>query len=300
MTPRISIVIPTLNRGIDLNNTLKDLFAQVEKSFEVIIIDQSVIKTELTQQDDRIIHSHHPEFKSASRARNLGLTKAQGPIVLFLDDDVIIKNKHYLTAIIEAFDQLTYSGVTGPIIDQKEPKLRQDRHPWSLNSNWGWLFFPRNYAHRTQINDGGAGNLAVSRVQALEVGGMDERFEKGAHREESDFNTRYTRRYGPYEYLPECGLIHIGRRTGGVRTWDSIKSKVVKAQHHYDGAFYYLFKNIKLRFWPVHLLSLGIFFFKRKELLYRWDWFIISAARSCRGIWNGYKMMRSGPKYIKH
>lgn len=298
--PKISIIIPTLNRTEDLNQTIAFLFDQSIQNFELIVVDQSDRRSPLKVQDQRLIGLHHPEFRSASKARNTGLKIAKAPIVLFLDDDVIIESKDYLSAILNGFDNYDASGITGPIIPYENPVVRHDRHPLSLNQNWGWLFFPRNYAHYTRIKDGGAGNLAVIRENAIAIGGMDERFEKGAHREESDFNTRYTNKFGDYHYLPECALIHIGRRTGGVRTWDGIRSKVVKAQHHYDGAFYFLFKNIPLKHWLIHLTSLKLFFFYRKEFLRRPDWLIISIGRWMKGFYQGYQLHRKGPKYMEY
>ena len=295
----LSIIIPTLNRYEDLKNTLKDLDQQGYQNFEVIIIDQTDDwDFRKLMVSPRVLHKREG-IKSASKARNIGLRKATGKYVLFLDDDVIIESKNYLQCIVDNFQKVGAVGVVGPIIEQQNPVVRMDRHVWSLNKNWGWLFFPRNYGKPCMINDGGAGNLAVIRKNALDIGGMDEQFVKGAHREESDFNQRYTKRFGWYNYDPKCALIHIGRRTGGVRTWDNIRSKAVKSQHHYDGSWYFLYKNVSIIHWPAHILSMKIFFLLRKELFVRPDWMLISIWRWIRGFFNGFVKHRQGPIYME-
>lgn len=294
----LSIIIPTLNRYEDLKNTLRDLDAQDFQDYEVLLIDQSDDTTfQRLQVSDKILHIRE-SVKSASRARNIGLKRASGKYVLFLDDDVIIENRSYLRSIIQNYTKKGAVGVVGPIIEHRNPITRIDRHAWSYNKSWGWLFFPRNYGKECMINDGGAGNLSVLRKNAIEIGGMDEQFIKGAHREESDFNQRYTRKFGWYHFDPNCALVHIGRREGGVRTWDTVRSKAVKAQHHYDGSWYFLFKNVNLLHWPAHILSMKVFFLMRKELFLRPDWMLISIWRWFFGFANGLVKLGQGPIYL--
>ena len=87
----ISIIIPTINRSVELNNTIKEIFLQSFKNYEIIIIDQS-IKSSLSDKkiinDKRIKFIHKPEIQSASAARNLGIKLATKDILLFLDDDI--------------------------------------------------------------------------------------------------------------------------------------------------------------------------------------------------------------------
>ena len=69
------------------------------------------------------------------------------------------------------------------------------------------------------VRNGASNHLSVRRREALAIGGMDAQFEKGAHREESDFCLRYTDRYGPLLFDPEATLVHLGDQSGGCRTW---------------------------------------------------------------------------------
>jgi glycosyltransferase involved in cell wall biosynthesis len=91
---KLSIIIPTVNRYNDLNNTLIDLSHQTHTDFEVIIIDQTPIgKAQIITNSELLIHYYHSEIPSASFARNIGIQEAKGEIVLFLDDDVLVDSK---------------------------------------------------------------------------------------------------------------------------------------------------------------------------------------------------------------
>lgn len=92
--PLISIVIPTINRYSDLQNTLNDLQQQSVREYEVLIIDQTDVNDFCSIHFPQTKHLHKA-FKSASKARNVGLLEAKAPIVLFLDDDVMIENPDF-------------------------------------------------------------------------------------------------------------------------------------------------------------------------------------------------------------
>jgi len=296
----ISIIIPTINRYEDLKNTVADLFNQSHLDFEIIIIDQTddinkIIIDELKSKlNINYILSNN---KSASAARNIGLKNSKNEIILFLDDDVIIENKGFLKSYVTYFNDPKINGVIGPIVDIDNQTTTPNRHKWSYNKDWGWLFFPRTYDKKCEMNVGGSGNLCVRKSLALSIGGMDENFIKGAHREEGDFCYRYTQKFGWFIYEPKCALIHIGRQTGGVRSWN--KNVKTKAQHHFDGSFYFMFNNVKVKHYPIHFFATLHFFFYRKEIIKRPDLAVITFFKLIKGIFNALRLLKDGPKLIK-
>lgn len=93
---RVSVLIPTLNRYSYLRILLGQLRAQTIKPIEILVVDQTpeadrerLIRQEFT---DLPIHwlDLHPAGQCSSR--NLGLYKAQGDFILFIDDDDEIPN----------------------------------------------------------------------------------------------------------------------------------------------------------------------------------------------------------------
>ncbi|MEA5476921.1 glycosyltransferase [Pseudanabaena galeata UHCC 0370] len=266
---RLSIIIPTINRYHDLNNTLSDLSQQSYKDFEVIIIDQTPItEFQVITNNELVLYHYHSEIPSASAARNIGIQKAKGEIILFLDDDVIIENNDFIHNHIRHYIDPRVSGVAGLILAQNQVK-RYTRHWMSYRPDVGWLYFPRNYSCSCLVDGGGSGNLSVRRQVALDVGGMDENYIKGAHREESDFCLRVKQRYGQFVYDPDADLVHIGNPQGGCRTW--ISNQQVMPDHHFFGCAYFILKNIPLTQYPDHLFcALRYFVFNNKNIKNPW------------------------------
>lgn len=88
--PYFSIIIPLYNKEKFIEKTLESVLSQTYQDFEVIIIndgstDSSVDKI-LTFNDPRI-QLIHQENQGVSSARNLGIKKAKGKYICFLDAD---------------------------------------------------------------------------------------------------------------------------------------------------------------------------------------------------------------------
>lgn len=90
--PLVSIIIPTLNRGELLKQTLKSVFRQSYKNFEVIVIDDySNDNTgkllEPFLKKDNFVYLRKNIKKNISRSRNFGIKIAEGDLIAFLDSD---------------------------------------------------------------------------------------------------------------------------------------------------------------------------------------------------------------------
>src|SRR5690606_21009223 len=89
--PKISVIIPTLNRYKYLKDVMLDLEKQTYKNFEVIVVDQ----TEPFQEEFyknwnlNLIYWHQKE-KALWKARNEAIEKATGEYILLYDDDSLI------------------------------------------------------------------------------------------------------------------------------------------------------------------------------------------------------------------
>ena len=101
---QISVVIPTYNREEHLSNCLLSLLAQTKKPFEILVIENSD-----NLYAEKIINNLESQFKkhnvflyyfknsinSGAIARNLGVSKAKGDLIAFLDDDVLLDPNYY-------------------------------------------------------------------------------------------------------------------------------------------------------------------------------------------------------------
>lgn len=92
MKPKISVIIPAYNAEAFIGETLKSTLFQTYKDFEVVVVnDGSTDKTpqivnEFAKNDKRIFLINKKNEGTAS-ARNIGIEKARGELIAFLDSD---------------------------------------------------------------------------------------------------------------------------------------------------------------------------------------------------------------------
>lgn len=95
---KISIIIPTYNSASTLRKVLESIFQQTYQNFEIIILDSyskdntmSIVK-EFKSKKIRVIKIS--KNKKLSYVRFVGITRANGQYIAFLDsDDVWHRNK---------------------------------------------------------------------------------------------------------------------------------------------------------------------------------------------------------------
>jgi glycosyltransferase involved in cell wall biosynthesis len=89
--PEVSVVVPTHNRRVLLQQTLRSILGQRGVDFEVIVVDDgssdgtTAVITGLGH--DRVRLVRHPTARGLSAARNRGVAEATGPWLAFCDDD---------------------------------------------------------------------------------------------------------------------------------------------------------------------------------------------------------------------
>lgn len=98
--PLLSVIIPTYNEEKDIGNCIKSLEQQSHKDFEIMIIDDG--STDKTIE----IIKKYPKIKLLEQnhagpgiARNLGVKKSKGKILIFVDADMTF-DKNYLKYLI--------------------------------------------------------------------------------------------------------------------------------------------------------------------------------------------------------
>lgn len=88
---KVSIIIPAYNRRNLISGTLKSVYQQSYKNYEVIVVDDGStdntheVLEEYTKRDNFIYHYQNNQGRSV--ARNTGLAKASGEFIMFLDSD---------------------------------------------------------------------------------------------------------------------------------------------------------------------------------------------------------------------
>jgi glycosyltransferase involved in cell wall biosynthesis len=94
--PAISVIVPTYNCGRYLRESLESVFAQTERDFEVIVVDDGstddtpAVLADYADRVTIVMGSHG----GLSAARNLGLARATGEWIAFHDaDDVAVPDR---------------------------------------------------------------------------------------------------------------------------------------------------------------------------------------------------------------
>lgn len=103
----VSVIIPTFNRTKFLVETIDSILKQTYSFVEILVINDGSDKEFLNELEniikisDKIKLYSLPIHKGVASARNLGLGKAKGDYIFFLDDDDLIPSNLFEIAIKE-------------------------------------------------------------------------------------------------------------------------------------------------------------------------------------------------------
>lgn len=96
----VSIIIPTFNRAAIIGETLDSVISQSYSNWECIVVDEGshdatedVIEKYSNEHPNIVYLKRHRPQKGVSVCRNIGIEKAKGAFIIFLDsDDLLDKN----------------------------------------------------------------------------------------------------------------------------------------------------------------------------------------------------------------
>lgn len=189
--PLFSVVVPTYERHDQLDGLIRCLQNQIERDFEVILVDQSAERWEGADESYGFPLTYfHSPVKGAVRARNTGAMLAQGTIIAFVDDDCQPAEDWLLNAR-PYFSDPTVVGVEGLI------------HSDHLNDpEWRPV---------TNVGFEGIGfmtaNLMVRSSVFQYLGGFDLQFDRPHFREDTDFGYRM-QNIGSVPYAENVRVFH--------------------------------------------------------------------------------------------
>lgn len=234
--PEISVVIPTLDRPKDLAELLLTILNQSHPPHEVIIVDDSQ-----TDSSVEIIESFAPRFKSIrcslkcvkgngdglTSARNLGVKYSNGDVVLFLDDDTLLKNDllHSLSSFL--MDHPNSMGVQ-PQVYGLSVRAANDTKRKIENATYKTLMLSYNKQNRLAVRRSGASVFPYSyplteEIEAQRLDGccmcyqrqlfdelsFDTNLKRWGSMEDLDFSYRlYKKHPGTLHAIPSATITH--------------------------------------------------------------------------------------------
>jgi GT2 family glycosyltransferase len=212
--PRLSVVVPTYQRSALLDRCLTALAGSDLCEYEVVAVDDG--STDNTAQ---VLRRHvgrlpltalaQPRNAGPAAARNRGVAAARAPLILFVDDDIVVTST-LLRRHLELHDA------------SSDPLLcvlgRVDWHPdLTVTPFMRWLDRSGlQFAYDTWLREGQVdppyaafytANLSVNRELLVEAGGFDERFPFPAY-EDMELAYRLTQRGLKMHYRPAALAWH--------------------------------------------------------------------------------------------
>jgi glycosyltransferase involved in cell wall biosynthesis/GT2 family glycosyltransferase len=172
--PFFSVIVPSYERHASLDALVNQLSKQVERDFELIIVDQSKKAWERASEvyPFPITYFQSP-VRGAIKARNNGAFLASGNVLAFTDDDCLPDPEWLCNARFYFQDNKTV-GVEGRIYSDKK-----DNPAWRPVSNEGF----EGIGFMTA-------NLFVRSAVFQHLGGFDLQFDHPHFREDTDFGWR--------------------------------------------------------------------------------------------------------------
>lgn len=203
---KISVIISTYNRQEKVSETIRCFSEQTVavEDYEIIVVDNGsktavVLPENLRQKDIRLIRFETNQERSKSR--NTGVDAATGKLVLFSDDDMLVKTdflSHHIQAHEEWENLLAIGKIILPPEKLSDPGIR-------YRQNLEVTGIPTERGLVNQPNFATAANMSISRDRYLQLDGFDPQM---AGIEDQDFAMRHTKNGGKIAFLPEAVAIH--------------------------------------------------------------------------------------------
>lgn len=228
--PLASIIVRSFNRLPTLCRLLEALLAQTWPNLEIVVVEQSTTSppeaaarlAELAR-DRRVILLRRPPLGGAA-ARNVGVERARGEVFLFIDDDDLPENEHWVALHMRALaDDPRCLGVSGRHVHNDAPDHRTSRVMAALTRTLSFdpilkisLTYVQHDRPRRPVYALHGTNASLRRSAWQRFGGWDE---DTAIEDEVSFCFRALRLKLPDEYFaydPRPGLLRNRDVPGGL------------------------------------------------------------------------------------
>ncbi|MCB1069213.1 MAG: glycosyltransferase family 2 protein [Kiritimatiellae bacterium] len=213
-----TLVICTYARGDILVKTLAQILPEVVRAgASLLVVDKqhpypADVTEQLTQWEangdlGRVVVTD--AFLTGQR--NIGLRKATGDVVIFIDDDVFLP-PGFIEKHLHHYQDPSVAGVTGQVYHALDPEHPPELATPTQSSR------PHFSAKALESTRSFIGcNHSVRRETALATGGYDEAYIGNAMTEDFDMADRLADAGHTLLYDPEAWLIHVRAPSGGCR-----------------------------------------------------------------------------------
>ena len=272
--PRVSVVIPTLNRATYAFEALNSVIAQkTDITYEIIVIDngcdpaleQDILKANL-ESSLSITYRALPEL-GLHNGRNVGALLSKGEIVVYIDDDVLVSSD-WINQIYLPFDDPKVGAVAG----KSSPRWEGVPPIWlsQIDQSFLSLLDLGTQTQELQWPQTPFGcNMAVRKCLILGLRGFhpDGTAENGIQWHRGDGETGFTKKVYDAGYkVVYAGKAWLHHRIPAQRLeHDALKSRAEKSA---ISSFYTKIRNNRYRRWQLATIALISFIKFVKAALY--------------------------------
>jgi len=210
----LTVVIPTYNRKDILKKCLKALFTQTYpySNYEVIVIDdgstdgtRKMVKTMINDSPCKLRYFKQ-ENKGPAAARNVGIRKSEGEIILFIGDDIVVKYtfiEEHIKFHKEHREKIAVLGFTKWPPDLKVTSFMDFITERGCQFGYSLIEDYKNVPYQFFYTS----NISLPKEVVLEIGMFDNDFPFGAM-EDIEFGYRLMKNNYRMIYNPEAKAYH--------------------------------------------------------------------------------------------
>jgi len=243
--PFVSVIIPTYRRYYVTLDTVDEVLRQDYLAFELIVVDQNPRWPEDCHARLRQLKNHPAltwiflDEPGVVRARNVAVSHSKGEVLLFVDDDVILQDPHFIRKHAENYVSSDIDTVTAYELTRSNEDLTVDieklkgirdflsknsptpTRPWSgKNPLQDVLSFPRTLLERYEVCSFCTCNGSIRRSSFYDLGGFDANYIGNSYGDDYDLAIRARQHGMRMIYDPLPSLLHLQSPTGGLRISD--------------------------------------------------------------------------------
>ncbi|MFP4415833.1 MAG: glycosyltransferase family 2 protein [Chitinispirillaceae bacterium] len=212
MNNKIDIIIPTLDRPCQIQSLVESLKPMLARGDTITIVWQGSEKPEIACHPD--IRLYYLPTRNLPTARNFGIRKTSGDIILFLDDDIEVESNllHYHR---NGYEDQRVGAVSGFIEDPLFPS-GPDKLP-KYNTKTGEIIQNFSSPEQTTVISLMGAQMSFRRTALEKIEGFDEQYKGNALWEDVDCAFRLRAAGYMILYEPNARVKHIRESTGGCR-----------------------------------------------------------------------------------
>ena len=254
--PKVSVIIPTLNRYKYLKDVLHDLEVQLYKNFNVIVVDQSDdFNADFYKAFNLDIFLIRQEEKALWLARNSAIKNSNAPFIALSEDDVRVK-PNWITSHLKCLDFFN-AKVSAGVFFPEGKEMPKERSFFAISTQFA------------------TGNAMLQRDVFKDIGLFDRQFEK-QRMGDGEFGLRVYLNGIKSVSNPEAYCLDVKAATGGLRemgSWDAFRPSTFFAPRPIPSVLYFFrsyFGNKASRYAMLRTIPISIFpyqFKKNKPLL---------------------------------